>query len=106
MAAGFLKLSSSRFFILVFIGAFALQSNQSTIGDTVIEYCEHYISELTPGIIPKIAYIDRISGHGRGKAYLSTRIPYSSKSMGTFQLQRLALSGDVHINPAWTFIPS
>jgi hypothetical protein len=102
MAAGCLKLSSLRFFILVFVGAFALQFNQFTIGDTVIQYCEHYISELTPGVIPKIAYIDRISGHGRGKAYLSTRIQYSSKSIGTFQLQRLALSGDVHINPGPT----
>ena len=36
---------------------------------------------------------------GRGKMYLSSRIPYTAKDTRTLQLRRIILGGDVHINP-------
>lgn len=56
--------------------------------------------DLAYGIVFKTEITGEIGRtHGRGKKYLATKIPYSTKGISCYHIRRIALSGDVQINP-------
>ena len=92
------KMLSPKFLILVLTGVITLLISQTIYGNTEKEYFEQRVLKLTAQTALRKVFTGRTYIRGHGKAYFTNRIPLSSKFISSYQMQRIALSGDVHIH--------
>ena len=100
MAVGCSKPSSLISFTFIRVSACLVLYNQLKCANTATELIETPNTALHYGTVPKVTSTGETARkHGRGKTYLASRTLHSTKGTSFFQLRRIALSGDIQINP-------
>ena len=81
------------------ISIYLVTHDQPICTDATAEPLPRIDTAIHHEFVPNTTTIEIGRTHERGKTYLATRMPHSTKETSNFRLKRIILPGDIEINP-------